>query len=140
MPPAVGGHYTIPPSVRLSVCLSVPWRSCPRLQRPPATRDVRTADPSADGRRSAASRTAISGEGAYRLAALGAITVRCRVSVSHKPVLCRNDWTNRAGIWHGCFLPPRPHCVVRKFRYLQKLAYCPPELFPKLRTVSDLAS
>jgi len=30
---------------------------------------VRTADPSADGRRSAASRTAISGGGAYRLAA-----------------------------------------------------------------------
>jgi len=40
----------------------------------PATRDVRTADPSTDGgRRSVVSRTAI-GEGAYRLAAPGTIT------------------------------------------------------------------
>ena len=24
-----------------------------------------------------------------------------RQSVRHKPVLCGNDWTNRAGFWHG---------------------------------------
>jgi len=42
-----------------------------------------------------------------------------RQSVRHKPVLYRNDWTNRAGFWHVCFLPSIPHCVVRKFGYLQ---------------------
>ena len=30
-----------------------------------------------------------------------------------------NDWTNLAGFWHGCFLPPIPHYVLRKFGYLQ---------------------
>jgi len=40
-----------------------------------------------------------------------------------KPVLCGNDWTNRAGFWHGGFLPPIPDCAVRKFGYLQKLEY-----------------
>jgi len=49
-------------------------RWMPAAEPPPATRDVRTADPSADGRRSAA----IFGPnchrlGAYRLAAPGAI-------------------------------------------------------------------
>ena len=38
-----------------------------------ATRDLLTVDPSADGRRSAASRNAIGEGGAYRLAARGAI-------------------------------------------------------------------
>ena len=28
----------------------------------------------------------------------------------HKPVLCWNDCMNRAGFWHGGFLPPIPHC------------------------------
>jgi len=41
-------------------------------------------------------------------------------SVCHKPVLCRNDWTNRAGFWHGGYLPPIPHCVIRKFGYIRK--------------------
>ena len=41
-------------------------------------------------------------------------------SVCHKPVFYRNDWTNRAGFWHGGFLPPIPHCVVRKFCYFWK--------------------
>jgi len=53
----------------LSVRLSVPWRRCPRRATAPGYRHagclqlshVRTADPSADGRRSAASRTAIGG-------------------------------------------------------------------------------
>jgi len=44
-----------------------------------------------------------------------AATIRClyvypsvRPSVRHKPVLYRNrnDWTNRAGFWHGRFLNP----------------------------------
>ena len=44
-----------------TIDLSVPGRSCPRLLPPPATRDVPTADPSKDGRRCAASQTAIDG-------------------------------------------------------------------------------
>ena len=48
-----------------------------------------------------------------------------RLSVCHKPVLYRKDWTNRAGFWHGGFLPRTPHCVLRKFGYLQKLGYFP---------------
>jgi len=59
---------------------SVPWRNCRRRSATLGYRHsgclqlshVRTADPSADGRRSAASRTAFGG--AYRLAAPGAIT------------------------------------------------------------------
>ena len=50
--------------------------------------------------------------------------------VRHKPVLYRNDWTNRAAFRHGDFLPPTPHCVG----YLQKLGNFSLELFPKLRT------
>ena len=30
----------------------------------------------------------------------------------HEPVLCRNDWTNRAALWHEGFLPPMPLCVI----------------------------
>jgi len=54
-------------------------------------------------------------------------------SVHHKPVLYRKDWTNRAGFPHACFLSPIPHCVIRKFGYLQKLRYFPVALCPKLR-------
>jgi len=45
-------------------------------------------------------------------------------SVCHKLRFYRNDWTNRAGFWHGGFLPPVPHRVPRKFVYLQKLVQC----------------
>ena len=56
-------------AIRLSVRLSVPWRSCPRRAAALGYRHasclqlnhVRTAIPSADGRRSAASRIAIDG-------------------------------------------------------------------------------
>jgi len=48
-----------------------------------------------------------------------------RSSVRHKPVLYRNDWTNRAGFWYGGFLPPIPHCALKTFGYLQKLGYFP---------------
>ena len=35
------------------------------------------------------------------------------LSVRHKRVLYRSDWTNRAGIWHeGSLLPIPPHCVI----------------------------
>jgi len=59
------------------------------------------------------------------------------LSVCHKPVLYPNDCTNRAGFWRGRggFLPPAPHCVIRKSGYLQKLGYLPPVLCPKLRTL-----
>ena len=57
-----------------------------------------------------------------------------RQSVRHKPVLCRNDWTNRAGFWHGGFVPPIPNCVIRICGYLQELGYFPLGLCPKLRT------
>jgi len=57
-------------------------------------------------------------------------------SVRHKPVVYRNDWTNRAGFWHGGFLPP----IVRKFGYLQKSGHFPLELFSKLRTFKNFAT
>ena len=57
-----------------------------------------------------------------------------RPSVCHKPVLYRNDLTNRTSVWHGGFLPPVPHWVVRKCVYLLKLGYFPLELCRKLRT------
>ena len=53
------------------------------------------------------------------------------LSVCHKPVLYRNDWTNRASIWHAGFLPPIPYCVIRKFGLLQKLGHFSLELCPK---------
>jgi len=61
--PRRSGHSAIPPSVRPSVCLSVPRRSCPRRAAALGYNrhagclqlsHVRTADPSADGRKSAA--------------------------------------------------------------------------------------
>jgi len=44
------------------------------------------------------------------------------LSVCHKSVFHRNGWTDSAGCWHLGFFPPTLHCVVRKFRYLQKRA------------------
>jgi len=41
-------------------------------------------------------------------------------------VLYRNDWTNQAGFWHGGLLEPIPHCVIRKFGYLQQSGYFVP--------------
>ena len=56
--------------------------------------------------------------------------------VRHKPVLCQNDWTNRADFWqwHRGFFLPITHSVIRKFGYLQKIVYFPLELCPQLRT------
>jgi len=42
------------------------------------------------------------------------------VYVRHKSEFYRNGRTNRAGFWHGSFLPPILHCDLRKFGYLQK--------------------
>ena len=50
-------------------------------------------------------------------------------------------YRNRARFfWHGGFLPPIPHCVIRKFRYLPKLRYFSLELCPKLRTFENFAT
>ena len=42
-----------------------------------------------------------------------------RLCVRHKPVLYRNDWTNRAGFWDRGFLSPIAHGVTITFGYLQ---------------------
>jgi len=42
-------------------------------------------------------------------------------SVHHKPVLYRNDWTNRAGFGiKASFHLSHQQCIIRKFGYLQK--------------------
>jgi len=56
-----------------------------------------------------------------RSAMLYAVVVSACLSVHQKSAFYRNDWTNRAGFWHGGFLPLIPHCVIRRFVYLQKL-------------------
>ena len=40
-------------------------------------------------------------------------------SFCHQPELYRNSWTNRAGFWHGCFLPPMPQ-EIRKITGIRK--------------------
>jgi len=72
---AIGGGALSDTAIRPSVCLShgaaavaISTLAACSLATAGCTRDVRTADPSADGRRSAASWTAI-GDGTYRLAA-----------------------------------------------------------------------
>jgi len=55
-------------------------------------------------------------------------------SIHHKPVLYRNNWTDRADFWNGAFHLAILHCVVRKFGYFQKLEYFPLEICPKLQT------
>jgi len=42
------------------------------------------------------------------------------VSVCHKSVFYRNGLTDGAGFSHLGFFRPILHCVLRKFRYLQK--------------------
>jgi len=63
----------------------------------------------------------------YAVVVCLSVWLSVRSSVRHKPVLYRNDWTNRAGFWYGGFLPPIPHCVLKTFGYLQKLGYFPSE-------------
>ena len=90
-------------AIRLSVCPSISWRSCPRLYHAGCLQPshVRTADPSADGRRSAASRTGIGGT-AYLLAGPRAIT--CCVCVCVR--VCLN-------IYVSCRLR-QPHAAVQR--------------------------
>ena len=38
---------------------------------------------------------------------------RVRLSVRHKPVLYKNDWTNGAGFWHGVFKFHLSHTVLK---------------------------
>jgi len=52
-------------------------------------------------------------------ASMGASYGPVSVSVCHKSVFCWNGWTNLAGFWHGSFLWPILHCVIRKFVYLK---------------------
>jgi len=56
------------------------------------------------------------------------------LSVGHKWVFYRNGSAEQADFWHGGFFRPIIHCVLRKFRYLQKQGCVPLELFSKLRT------
>jgi len=53
------------------------------------------------------------------LARVLAIALCPSVCLSQVGVLS-NGKTNRAGFWHGSFIRPILHCVVRKFMYLQK--------------------
>ena len=48
-----------------------------------------------------------------------AVTRCLSVSVHHKSIFCRSGRTDRAGFWHGCFIRPIPHCVI-KIIYSQK--------------------
>jgi len=111
MPPAVGGikRYRDPSQ---PVSLSVPWRSCHRRAAALGYRHadclqlshVRTADPSADGRRSATSRTAIGGGMSSRRP--GAIT--CRLCVVYAAALQQFGTRQPASLSHiGCLILPR---------------------------------
>jgi len=58
-----------------------------------------------------------------------------RPSVHYKPVLNRNDWTNRVGFWHGDFFSIYPTLFYKEIEYLkQKLEYFLLEFCPKLQT------
>jgi len=46
-----------------------------------------------------------------------------RLSVCHKPVLYRNDWTNRAGFWDGGFFQHYPTLCYRETRESPKEGY-----------------
>jgi len=71
---------------------------------------------------------------AWRYVAVVFAVVMCPfVCLSYKPVLCLNDSTNQVGFQHGRFLPPIPHSVIRKFRYIEKLEYFSLELCPNSR-------
>jgi len=81
-----------------------------------------------------------SGFTARRLLARYMLSSCVCLSVSHKPVLHWNDWTNWAGFWHGGFLPPVPRCAVTKSCYLQKLGYFTLGLCPKLGTYKKITT
>jgi len=57
---------------------------------------------------------------ARRYASAGTSYGPVSMSVCHKSEFYRNEWTDRAGFWHVGFIRPMLHCVLRKFRYLQK--------------------
>ena len=71
--------------------------------------------------------------------AMVSVSVQCP-SVCHKPVLYQNNWTNRAGFWHGGFLSPIPRCVIRKFGHLQKFGYFPPETSPQTPALENFTT
>jgi len=51
-------------------------------------------------------------------------------SFCHQPELYRNSWTNRAGFWHGCFLPPMPQEIRKITGIPPKLRFFPSEFSP----------
>jgi len=83
--------------------------SCPRLRQVPTSFYRATLYASA----------------VYAVVACPSVCPPVRLSVRHKPVLYRNDWTKRAEFWHEGFLPLIPHRVIRKFGYLQKWRVLP---------------
>jgi len=68
-----------------------------------------------------------------------ALAMALCLSVCHKSVFYRNEWTESSNFWHGGFFRPVLHCVLRKFRYLQKCGYFPLEIFLFLLTPSIIA-
>jgi len=67
-------------------------------------------------------------------ASYGPVSVSVNLSVRHKPVFCRNGWTERARFWQRCFVRPILYCTLTKRRYLQKYVHFPLELCLKLGT------
>jgi len=78
-------------------------------------------------------------------------TARRYASAIYAVVVCPSVCLSQAGIvskrlhesncfWYGGFLPSIPHCLIRKFGYLQKLGYFPLGLYPKLRTYNNFAT
>jgi len=60
--------------------------------------------------------------------------VRLSVRLSQAGIVPKRS-DDSSWFWHGGFLPAIPHCVIRKFGYLQKLGYFPLALCPKPRTL-----
>ena len=59
------------------------------------------------------------------------------VSVSHKPVLIRNGWTDQTGFWRGGLLRPLVHCCER-IEYLRY--FIPNCVLQKFRCTSIVAA
>jgi len=62
---------------------------------------------------------------ARRYASAVLAMARClSVCLSHAGIISK--WLDESiCFWHGGFLPHIPHCVIRKYGYLQKLGHFP---------------
>jgi len=67
-------------------------------------------------------------------ASYGPVSICPSFCVCQKSVFLRNWWTYLAGFCGEGFFQPVLHCVIKKFRYVQKYGYFPLELCPKLQT------